>query len=73
MPDGRPPTFVIPGASKSGTSSLHHYLSAHPDIYMPPEKELHFFSRDANYEQGLNAYEAHFTACWPSQPVKCAS
>jgi hypothetical protein len=66
MPDGRPPTFVIPGASKSGTSSLHHYLSAHPDIYMPPEKELHFFSRDANYERGLDAYEAHFTG-WDGQ------
>lgn len=60
MTDGRSPTFVIPGASKSGTSSLHHYLSEHPDIYMPAEKELHFFSRDANYDAGLEAYERHF-------------
>jgi hypothetical protein len=68
MSNGRGPTFVIPGASKSGTSSLHHYLSEHPDIYMPPEKELHFFSRDENYEQGLAAYEARFDG-WDGQTV----
>ena len=29
------PNFLIVGAAKSGTSSLHNYLSQHPDIYMP--------------------------------------
>lgn len=57
---GDGPTFVIPGASKSGTSSLHYYLSEHPDVYMPGSKELHFFSRNENYERGLEAYERNF-------------
>jgi hypothetical protein len=39
------PTFLIVGAAKSGTTSLYHYLSQHPDIYMPPNKEPHWFSR----------------------------
>jgi hypothetical protein len=63
MSDGRSPTFVIPGASKSGTTSLHHYLTEHPDIYMPSDKELHFFSREQNYERGIEAYEQHFAGC----------
>ena len=29
------PNFLIIGAAKSGTSSLHHYLNQHPDIFMP--------------------------------------
>lgn len=37
------PTFLIVGAAKSGTSSLHRYLNQHPDIYMPKNKEPRFF------------------------------
>jgi len=29
------PNFLIVGAAKSGTSSLHNYLSQHPDVFMP--------------------------------------
>lgn len=61
MAEGRAPTFVIPGASKSGTTSLHYYLDEHPDIYMSSPKELHFFSRNENYDQGLDAYEHKFS------------
>jgi Sulfotransferase domain len=38
------PTFLIIGAMKSGTTSLHHYLGLHPEIQIPPMKELNFFS-----------------------------
>ena len=38
------PDFFIVGAAKSGTTSLAKYLAEHPDIYIPPEKELHFFA-----------------------------
>lgn len=37
------PDFIIVGAAKSGTSSLHEYLSTHPDVFMPKLKELNFF------------------------------
>jgi len=32
------PNFLIVGAAKSGTSSLHNYLNQHPDIFMPTFK-----------------------------------
>ena len=36
--------FIIIGAQKSGTTSLHHYLNLHPDIYMSsPLKEPGYF------------------------------
>ena len=33
------PNFFVPGAAKSGTTSLHELLDTHPDISMSKEKE----------------------------------
>ncbi|MFW6230136.1 MAG: sulfotransferase domain-containing protein, partial [Halanaerobium sp.] len=44
MIKSRLPDFLIVGAAKSGTTSLYHYLKAHPSIYMPDIKEPCFFS-----------------------------
>ena len=38
------PDFLLVGAAKSATSSLHSYLDQHPDIKMPSLKESWFFS-----------------------------
>lgn len=38
------PNFLIIGAAKAGTSSLHYYLSQHPQIFMPTLKEPKFFA-----------------------------
>jgi len=40
------PNFIIIGAYKSGTTSLHRYLQQHPDIFMSRVKEPNFFSRE---------------------------
>jgi hypothetical protein len=45
---------------KSGTTSLHNYLSLHPEIFMSAEKEPRFFSDEAKWNRGLAWYEAHF-------------
>lgn len=37
------PSFLCIGAQKAGTSWLFIQLRKHPDIWMPPIKELHFF------------------------------
>ncbi|MEC7646426.1 MAG: sulfotransferase [Bacteroidota bacterium] len=34
------PNFLIVGAAKCGTSSLHNYLNQHPDIFMPSYNNL---------------------------------
>lgn len=37
------PTFIVIGASRSGTTSLHHLLGRHPDVYMAPVKSPNYF------------------------------
>jgi hypothetical protein len=37
------PNFFIVGSTKSGTTSLHNYLSQHHDIFMSKKKEPHYF------------------------------
>jgi hypothetical protein len=41
---GLPPTFLLIGAGKSGTTSLFRYLCQHPDVYDTPIKEPRFFA-----------------------------
>src|SRR5688572_12221195 len=40
------PNFLLIGAAKSGTTSLHSYLDQHPDVFMSRRKELQFFPWD---------------------------
>ena len=54
------PTFVILGAAKSGTTSLWKGLQGHPDVFVSPTKEVHFFDDDANWNQGVDRYRAFF-------------
>ncbi len=42
----RGPDFIIVGAPKSGTTSLQNYLSAHPDIWLPQEREPVYYGHD---------------------------
>lgn len=37
------PTFIVIGASRSGTTALHHFLGQHPDIYVSPVKSPNYF------------------------------
>jgi hypothetical protein len=54
------PNLIIIGAMKSGTTSLHEYLSYHPDIFMSKRKELNFFVAHREWNRGLTWYESHF-------------
>ncbi len=38
------PDFLIVGAPRSGSTTLYAYLSRHPQVYMPDEKEPSFFA-----------------------------
>ena len=55
------PNFIMIGAMKSGTSSLHHYLDEHPDISMSYPKELDFFIEERRWNKGFDWYESHFS------------
>ncbi len=58
------PNFLVIGAPRSGTSWIQRNLREHPNVYMPDQKELHFFDKD--YDKGLEFYEAFF-AGWNGQ------
>lgn len=44
------PNFLVIGAAKSGTSSLHRYLNLHPEISMSSLKEPKYFVREVSPE-----------------------
>jgi len=58
MSDGRLPTFILVGAMKCGTTSLHQYLGAHPHICVSDPKEPDFFLR--RNEKDLDWYRQCF-------------
>lgn len=38
------PDFLCIGSQKAGTTWLYDQIALHPDVWMPPVKELHYFS-----------------------------
>lgn len=61
IPGVRYPNFLVIGAMKSGTTSLYHYLRAHPQVYMPDLKEVDFFTAELNWGKGWKWYARQFT------------
>ena len=47
---------LIIGAMKGGTSSLYHFLAAHPEISPCTKKEPDFFASDTNFAKGMEWY-----------------
>lgn len=37
------PSFLVIGATKAGTTWLYQRLTQHPELWLPPVKELHYF------------------------------
>ncbi len=50
------PDFLVVGAAKSGTSSLHNYLASHPDIVLPISKETWFWHQNRNPNRAIYNY-----------------
>ena len=55
------PNVFIVGAPRSGTTSLHSLLAQHPEAFMSPVKEPHYFAADIN-----RRYEQHVGRTIPS-------
>jgi len=43
--DNAGPDFLCVGAHKAGSTWLYQQLDSHPDFWMPPVKELHYFDQ----------------------------
>ena len=52
------PDFLGIGAQKSGTSWLYENLKTHPELYLPDQKELHYF--DWHFNESLRSYARTF-------------
>lgn len=78
------PTFIIAGASKSGSTSLWMYLKAHPQICITPYRATRFFTQElgladggvengpllsGRYAKGLNWYQSLFQECQGADAV----
>lgn len=52
------PDFVCIGAQKAGTTWIHDCLNDHPDVWLPPTKELHYFDSACPNQEllGIEAY-----------------
>lgn len=50
---------MVPGQGKSGTTMIHAALKAHPEVFVPDEKEIGFFY-DEKYHYGSPYYEYHY-------------
>lgn len=54
------PNFFCLGAQKAGTTTLFEILKHHSDVYVPADKEMHFFSNEDNYIKGIEWYESKY-------------
>jgi hypothetical protein len=61
------PDFVIIGAQRGGTTSLHAYLSAHRNVLTPAKKELHYLTD--RYERGRDWYLGQFPRSVPAGSI----
>ncbi|MEO6819299.1 MAG: sulfotransferase [Ginsengibacter sp.] len=57
---GHAPDFLIVGAQKSGTTSLHFYLAQHPNLLGSRPKEVGYFHKDENFQKGKRWYHHFF-------------
>ncbi len=63
------PNLIIIGAPKAGTTSLHLYLGAHPDVWMAepegsPLNEMRYFWQ-SDWRERRAWYESHFETALP--------
>ena len=59
------PNFLIIGAEKAATTWLARCLAEHPSVFVPPEKEIFFFS--SRFSRGRGWYASHFRD-WSGEP-----
>ncbi len=51
--------FLIVGTQKGGTSALAKFMAQHPNIFIPEQKELHFFDNEKIFKESSVDYEQY--------------
>ena len=57
------PNFLYVGAAKCASTWIFRSLQAHPQVYVPPAKDIFFFDRE--YHRGLEWYRSLFADAGP--------
>jgi len=65
------PDFLILGAQKAGTTSLHRYLEQHPAVLPPSIKEVHYF--DVQWWRGPRWYRSNFPTAMQRRATRRAN
>lgn len=63
------PNFLIVGAQKCGTTTLHDLLAVHPEANMSWQKEVNYFIHQKKYEKGLEHYSTFWKDNTPKQKL----
>lgn len=61
------PDFIVIGAMKAATTTLHEQLARQPCLCMSRLKEPNFFSDDENHRRGVGWYRSCFEGCSEGQ------
>ena len=62
---GRLPDFLGLGVQKGGTTTLYRLLERHPSVFLPPVKEVHYFS--LHFGEGEAWYRNQFASAASGQ------
>ncbi|MCV6585599.1 MAG: sulfotransferase [Marinibacterium sp.] len=63
----RLPDCIVIGAPKCGTTTLCNALMRHPQIYMYPKKEIHYFNH--HFDRGFDWYKGFFSDAKPGDII----
>jgi hypothetical protein len=67
------PTFLLIGAQKAGTTTLHRLLQQHPQAFLCDPKEPNFFSSPRQWGRGTDWYRSLFAAAGNARALGEAS
>ncbi|WP_123590306.1 sulfotransferase domain-containing protein [Salinisphaera orenii] len=70
MNSERKPNVFLAGAPKCGTTSLAYWLSQHPECYVSPKKEPHYFGDFLRKKMSLSEYERLFLGASPAHKAR---
>ena len=59
--------FVCIGSQKAGTTKLHEIFNNHNSVFLPKEKEAHFFEIEELYKKGINYFFNTFYSNYKGQ------
>lgn len=65
--------FFIVGTAKAGTTSIHHYLKEHNNVYLSPIKEPNYFGSDINPNLFSNTFKKNLpilSSYFKKKPLK---